>query len=308
MDSEENKDAEEMRKAMQGFGTDDKILIEIASKRTHKQRMKIRQAYKILFGRDLMDDLKSDLSGDYKKTMLALFTDPIEYDVESLYYAMKGLGTDEDTLIEILASRPGWYINKIKKKYKEKYNKELEDDVKGDTSGNFRNLLISLLQANRNTNQTPDKDECEKIANELYQAGEKKIGTDEPIFNKYFALYSPHELLVIAREYHKLTGNLLTKAIDKEFSGDIKKLLKTILYVQISPSEYFATRIRDAVHGIGTNEKILTRVIVTRCEIDLPIMKQYYKQLYGKDMIKDIEDDVSGDYKKLLIAICNQSN
>ena len=308
MDPEENKDAEEMRKAMQGLGTDDKILIEIASKRTHKQRMKIRQAYKILFGRDLMDDLKSDLSGDYKKTMLALFTDPIEYDVESLYYAMKGLGTDEDTLIEILASRPGWYINKIKKKYKEKYNKELEDDVKGDTSGNFRNLLISLLQANRSTNQTPDKDECEKIANELYQAGEKKIGTDEPIFNKYFALYSPHELLVIAREYHKLTGNLLTKAIDKEFSGDIKKLLKTILYVQISPSEYFATRIRDAVHGIGTNEKILTRVIVTRCEIDLPIMKQYYKQLYGKDMIKDIEDDVSGDYKKLLIAICNQSN
>ena len=308
MDSEENKDAEEMRKAMQGFGTDDKILIEIASKRTHKQRMKIRQAYKILFGRDLMDDLKSDLSGDYKKTMLALFTDPIEYDVESLYYAMKGLGTDEDTLIEILASRPGWYINKIKKKYKEKYNKELEDDVRGDTSGNFRNLLISLLQANRSTNQTPDKDECEKIANELYQAGEKKIGTDEPIFNKYFALYSPHELLVIAREYHKLTGNLLTKAIDKEFSGDIKKLLKTILYVQISPSEYFSTRIRDAVHGIGTNEKILTRVIVTRCEIDLPIMKQYYKQLYGKDMIKDIEDDVSGDYKKLLIAICNQSN
>ena len=164
------------------------------------------------------------------------------------------------------------------------------------------------MQANRSTNQTPDKDECEKIANELYQSGEKKIGTDEPILNKYFALYSPQELLVIAREYHKLTGNLLTKAIDKEFSGDIKKLLKTILYVQISPSEYFATRIRDAVHGIGTNEKILTRVIVTRCEIDLPIMKQYYKQLYGKDMMKDIEDDVSGDYKKLLIAICNQSN
>ena len=308
MDSQENKDAEALRKAMQGLGTDDKTLIEIAGKRTHKQRMKIRQAYKILFGRELMDDLQSDLSGNYRKTMLALFTDPIEYDVDSLYYAMKGLGTDEDTLIEILSSRPGWYINKIKKKYKEKYNKDLEEDIRGDTSGHFRNLLISLLQANRSTNQTPVKDECEKIANELYQAGEKRMGTDEPIFNKYFALSSPHELLVIAREYHKLTGNLLTKAIDKEFSGDIKKLLKTILYVQISPSEYFATRIRDAVHGLGTNEKILTRVIVTRCEIDLPIMKQYYKQLYGKDMMKDIEDDVSGDYKKLLIAICNQSN
>ena len=307
MDSEENQDAELMRKAMQGLGTDDKALIEIATKRNHKQRLKIRQAYKTMFGRDLMEDLKKDLSGNYQKTMLALFTEPIEYDVDCLKDAVKGLGTDEDCLIEILASRPGWYINKIKKKYKEKYKNELEEDIKGDTSGNFRKLLVSLLQCNRSTNQTPDIDECGKIANELYKAGEDKTGTDESTFRKYFALSSPHELLVISREYHKLTGNLLTKAVDKEFSGDIKKLLNTILYVQISPSEYFATRIREAVHGAGTNEKILTRVIVTRSEIDLPIMNQYYKQLYGKDMLKDIEDDVSGDYKKLLLALCNKA-
>ena len=306
MDSKEKKDADIMRKAMEGLGTDDKALIDITVNRTHRERMKIRKEYKSQYGRDLMEDLSSKLSGDYKTAMLALFTDPIEYDADSLYNAMKGLGTNEDTLIEILASRPGWYINKIKKKYKEKYKKELEDDVKGDTSGNFRQLLISLLQGKRSTNQTPDKDECEKIANELYKAGEQKLGTDEPVFNKYFALSSPHELLVISREYHKLTGNLLTKAIDKEFSGDIKKLLNAILYVQISPSEYFATRINNAVKGLGTNEAILTRIIVTRNEIDLPLMKQYYKQLYGKDMVKDIEDDVSGDYKKLLLALCNK--
>ncbi len=307
MDSEENKDAEQMRKAMEGVGTDEKALIEITIKRNNKQRLKIRQAYKAMYGRDLMDDLKSELSGDYRKTMLALFTDPIEYDADSLYEATKGLGTDEDTLIEILASRPGWYINRIKKKYKEKYKKELEEDVYGDTSGSFRKLLVSLIQGNRSTNQTPDKDECERIAKELYKAGEDKVGTDESVFNKYFSLSSPHELLVIAREYHKLSGNLLTKAIDKEFNGDTKKLLNAILYVQISPSEYFAKRIRDAVQGLGTNEKILTRVIVTRAEIDLPIMKQYYKQLYGKDMIKDIEDDVSGDYKRLLLGLINNN-
>ena len=123
MDSEDNKDAELMRKAMEGFGKDDKALIEITTQRNNKQRLKIRQAYKAIYGRDLMEDLKKELSGHYLKTMLALFTEPIEYDVDSLYTAMKGLGTDEDCLIEILASRPGWYINKIKKKYKEKYKK-----------------------------------------------------------------------------------------------------------------------------------------------------------------------------------------
>ena len=97
------------------------------------------------------------------------------------------------------------------------------------------------------------------------------------------------------------------KVIDSEFSGDIKKLIKTVLYANISPSEYFATRINNAVKGLGTNEKILNRVIVTRNEIDIPIIKQYYKLLYGKDMVEDIKDDVSGDYRNLLVALLNKS-
>ena len=305
MDSQENKDADALRNAMKGIGTDDKTLIDITGNRTHKQRMKIRQAYKSSYGRDLLADLKSECSGDYKDIMMALYTDPIEYDVDSIYNAIKGLGTDEDTIIEILASRPGWYLNKMKTKYTEKYKKDMEEHVKGDTSGDFKKLLVSLLQCKRSNNQVPDKDECEKIAKELFNAGEKKLGTDEPVFNKYFSISSPHELLAISREYHKLTGNLLTKAIDKEFSGDIKTLLKTILYVQISPSEYFATRIHDSIVGVGTKEKLLSRILVTRSEIDLPIIQQYYKQLYGKEMMKDIEGDVSGDYKKIILALCN---
>lgn len=299
------QDADALRKAMKGFGCDEKAIIEICIHRTNAQRLEIVKAYKAAYGRDLIADLKSECSGDYKNVMVALYTDPIEYDVDSIYNAIKGLGTDEDTIIEILASRPGWYINKMKAKYTEKYKKDMEEHVKGDTSGDFKKLLVSLLQCKRSTNQVPDKDECEKIAKELYNAGEKKLGTDEPVFNKYFSISSPHELLVISREYHKLTGNLLTKAIDKEFSGDLRKLLKTILYVQISPSEYFATRIHDSVKGMGTKEKLLSRILVTRAEIDLPIIQQYYKQLYAKEMMKDIEDDVSGDYKKILLTLCN---
>ena len=305
MNLREKKDAEIMRKAMEGSGTDEKSLINIAGKRTHKERMKIRHAYKAMFGKDLMLDLISDLSGDFKKLMLALFTDPVEYDADCIYRAIKGAGTDEETLIEIFASRPNWYLNKIKSIYNEKYKKDLEEHVRGDTSGDFRRLLVSLIQGKRSTNQYPDKDECAKIAKNLYEAGEKRLGTDEEVFNKIFALSSPHELIAISREYHKMTGNLVTTAIDHEFSGNINKLLKSILYANISPSEYFATRIHDAIDGIGTDENTLTRIMVTRAEIDLPKIKEYYNKLYGKDMLEDIKDDVSGDYKKLLIAIYN---
>lgn len=305
MNSQEKIDAEVINKAIEGNENIEKTFINIAGKRTHKERMKIRHEYKAMFGKDLMSDINSELSSNFKKVMLALFTDPVEYDVDSIYKAISGAGTDEDTLIEILASRPSWYLNKIKNLYKEKYNKDLEKDIIGDISGDFRKLCVSIIQGKRSTNQNPNTNECERLAKELYEAGEKQLGTDEPVFNKIFALSSPHELIMISKQYHKLTGNLLTKAIDREFSGNIKKLLKSILYALISPSEYFSTRIHDAVDGEGTNERILTRIIVTRAEIDLHKIKEYYNKLYGKNMMDDIRKDISGDYESIIIDLCN---
>ena len=111
------------------------------------------------------------------------------------------------------------------------------------------------------------------------------------------------ELCLIAKHYHKLTGRTILQAIEKEFSGDMKKLLTSIVYAIISPSEYFATRVNKAVKGWGTNDNLLIRVLVTRDEIDMPQIKQYYKQLYGKDMLADIKSDCGGDYQKLLIEL-----
>ena len=173
MNSQEKKDSEEIRKILEGKKADEKSLINIAGNRTHRERIKIRYEYKAMFGKDLMSDLNSKLYGNYSKTMLALFTDPVEFDVDSIYKAIKGAGTDEDTLIEIFASRPSWYLKKIKKKYNEKYERDLEEDVIGDASGPFKKLLVSLLQCKRSTNKNPDKEECKKLQKN-YMKQEKK--------------------------------------------------------------------------------------------------------------------------------------
>ena len=47
------------------------------------------------------------------------------------------------------------------------------------------------------------------------------------------------------------------------------------------------------------------RVLITRDEIDMPTIKQYYKQLYGKDMVTAIKNDISGDYQKLMVELCS---
>ena len=297
------QDADTLRKAMKGFGCDEKAIIEVCIHRTNAQRLEIVKAYKASYGRDLIADLKSELHGKFEDSMIALFTDPIEYDADELRKAMKGLGTNEDTLIEIIASRPPQVIQAIKAKFNEKYKRDLEADVKSETSGTLRKLLIALLQCGRSVNTNPNPSQCAQIADEIYKAGEAKLGTDESVFNKYFCTLSPHELALVSKEYHKLTGHTILQAIDKEFSGDAKKTLRTIVYATLSPSEYFATRVHDAVKGLGTKDHLLIRVIVSRSEIDLPQIKQYYKQLFGKDMYEDVKNDISGDYRALLLGI-----
>ena len=297
------KDAEALRNAMKGIGTDEAAIIKVIANRTNDQRQKIKLAYKTAYGRDLIDDLKSELRGKFEDAVLALFETPIDFDVRELNKAMKGAGTDEDTLIEIIASRPNWMLKKIKDRYKELYKKDLESAVSSEVRGDLKRLLVSLLQANRSETTKPSDSECEAKAKELFNAGEGKWGTDESTFNKIFTMSSPMELALIARHYHKLSGHTILQAISKEFSGDMKKLLNTIVYAIISPSEYFATRVNQAIKGWGTNDSLLIRVLVTRDEIDMPQIKQYYKQLYGKDMIADINSDCSGDYQKLLIYL-----
>ena len=297
-------DAEALRKAMKGFGTDEAALIKICANRTNAQRQKIKHDYKATFGRDLIADLKSELHGKFEDAMIALFTEPIEYDCDELRAAMKGVGTNEDTLIEIIASRSKSQIMAIKQKYKEKYNRDLEEDVRKETSGTLRHLLISLLQGSRREGPA-NANQMAAVAQEIYKAGEAKLGTDESVFNKYFCTLSPSELACMAQQYHKLTGHTILQAIDKEFHGDSKKALRTIVYATLSPSEYFATRVNDAIKGWGTKDHLLIRILITRDEIDMPQIKQYYKQLYGKDMVQAVKSDISGDYQKLMIELCD---
>ena len=211
-----------------------------------------------------------------------LFFEPIEYDADELRDAMKGAGTNEDTLIEIIASRPPNVLRQVKAKYQEKYKRDLEADIKKETHGTLEHLLISLLQCNRSTNPKPDVNRCAQIAQEIYQAGEAKLGTDESVFNKHFCALSPMELACVSQQYHKLTGHTILQAIDKEFSGDSKKALRTIIYATLSPSEYFATRVNDAIKGWGTKDHLLIRILKLICHRLNNIISNFMEKIWFK--------------------------
>ncbi|MCV4796485.1 hypothetical protein OFB84_31670, partial [Escherichia coli] len=87
---------------------------------------------------------------------------------------LKGAGTDEKVLTEIIASRTPEELRAIKQAYEEEYGSNLEDDVVGDTSGYYQRMLVVLLQANRDPDTAIDDAQVELDAQALFQAGELK--------------------------------------------------------------------------------------------------------------------------------------
>ncbi|VDK59920.1 unnamed protein product [Gongylonema pulchrum] len=55
--------------------------------------------------------------------------------------------------------------------------------------------------------------------------------------------------------------------------------------------------------GFGTHDKDLIRIIVSRSEVDLALIRQQYEQSYGKSLIDAIQSECSGAYSDTLVAI-----
>lgn len=302
------RDVEVLRKAMKGFGTDEQAIIELLGSRSNRQRVPLCKSFKTAYGKDLIKDLKSELSGNFEKLVLAMLKTPAEFDAYELYSAIKGAGTDEACLIEILSSRSNAEIKEINVVFKHEYKKSLEDMISGDTSGHFRRLLISLAQGNRDERETVDISMAKQDAQALYAAGENKLGTDESKFNAILCARSKPHLRAVFQEYQQMCGRDIEKSIDREMSGDLESGMVAVVKCIKNTPVYFAERLYKSMKGAGTKDRTLIRIMVTRSEVDMLDIRQEYVKKYGKSLYTHISGDTSGDYKKLLLKLCGGSD
>ena len=165
--------------------------------------------------------MKSETSGSFRNVLERLMMDPVELDCFELKQAVKGAGTNEEALIEILASRSNKRIQAINDTYQKSisylntkeilivfrivYSKALEKDVHSDTSGDFRSLLTALMQGERPKTKEVDMDEVRKDAQSLIDAGSKKFKGDDAGFNRLFRERSDLQLKLILEEFAKLS-------------------------------------------------------------------------------------------------------
>ncbi|EMP28769.1 Annexin A11 [Chelonia mydas] len=255
-------------------------------------------------GMDLIKDLKSELSGNFEKTVLAMLKTPVMYDVYEIKEAIKGAGTDEACLIEIMSSRSNEHIREISRTYKTEFKKTLEEAIRSDTSGHFQRLLISLSQGNRDESTNVDMSLVQRDVQELYAAGENRLGTDESKFNAILCTRSRAHLRAVFSEYQRMCNRDIEKSISREMSGDLESGMVAVVKCMKNTPAFFAERLHKAMKGAGTKDRTLIRIMVSRSEVDLLDIRTEYKRMYGKSLYTDITGDTSGDYRKILLKLC----
>ncbi|XP_067429981.1 annexin A3b [Thunnus thynnus] len=301
-------DVSALRKAIEGLGTTEKTLIEVLTTRSNAQRQLIAKAYEKATGRTLVADLEGDTHGDFEDLLVALVTPPAVFDCHEVMKAIKGAGTTECTLTEIFASRSNKQIKAMSEAYLAETGRLMIHDLKSEVSGDYGKALLTLAEGKRDETTNVDAAKAKADAKALYEAGEKKWGTDEDMFIDILCHRSIPQLRQTLVEYKNISKKTLQESIESEMSGDLEKLLVAVVKCVKNVPVYLAERLFKSMKGLGTTESTLTRILVSRSEIDLLDIRTEYKKLFGESLYSQLESEVSGSYGDTLKHLCGQDN
>nr|XP_046196083.1 annexin A2-like isoform X1 [Oncorhynchus gorbuscha]XP_046196084.1 annexin A2-like isoform X1 [Oncorhynchus gorbuscha]XP_046196085.1 annexin A2-like isoform X2 [Oncorhynchus gorbuscha]XP_046196087.1 annexin A2-like isoform X3 [Oncorhynchus gorbuscha] len=452
------KDAARIETAVKTKGVDELTIIDILTRRSYSQRREIAFEYEKRSKKDMITALKGALSGSLEAVILGLMKSTAQYDASEIKGSIKGLGTDEETLIEMVCSRSAEELVEIKRVYKELFKKELEKDVAGDTSGDFRSLLLALVQVGDTSgdfrslllalvqvgdtsgdfrslllalvqvgdtsgdfrslllalvqvgdtsgdfrslllalvqvgdtsgdfrslllalvqvgdtsgdfrslllalvqvgdtsgdfrslllalvqvgdtsgdfrslllalvqvgdtsgdfrslllalvqakrdepSNIVDYEKIDQDARALYEAGVKRKGTDVATWITIMSERSVPHLQKVFDRYKSYSPYDMQESIRKEVKGDLEKSFLTLVECFENKQQYFANRLGEAMKGKSAKEKVVTRIVVSRCEVDLMKIRTEFKKLNQKSLYQTIAEHTKGDYQKVLLSLC----
>ena len=264
-------------------------IVDLICKRTNSQRQKIKDAYYSSYGNDLIEELGAKLSGNIKDLILGLMMTPEDFDANEMYLSMKGLGTDELRLSEIIATRPSRHLLQVKERYPILHKETLDKDIIDDTSKCYQKILIAIIQGKRSDNPYPNTQKMKEIVEKLNGGEKGKLNEDSLV--QYFGSCSYGEICTICRLYEKTYKTSILEDIKNSVDSDAYDFCKMFLEYISDPGCFFAEKIHNF------KEKDLIRILISRSEVDMDEIRDAYKELYKTELIDDLKEKTEGDFQ-----------
>lgn len=290
---------------MKGFGTDEKALIAIMAKKDPIQMNTIRTQYDQRLMRKLIGDLEKETSGYFEKGLVAIARGPLIADCYTLMEAMKGMGTKEDAIDDVLVGRSNADINAIKTEYQKLFKRTLENDLRGDLSAGTEQMYMIIAAAKRNEDSAPViPQEIEQAVTELQNSLGGMIGKNTMQVCQLLFSKNDAQIRAISQSYQQRFQKSLDVVIKSKFSGHMEDALRLLISRANNRAEAEAVRLEESMAGLGTKDDLLVQRVV-RCHWDRSFMSAVsaaYKKKYNKDLVKRIEGETRGDYERLMVA------
>ncbi|XP_031288235.1 annexin D1-like [Pistacia vera] len=297
-----SEDCEQLRKAFAGWGTNEGLIISILAHRNAAQRKLIRQTYAETYGEDLLKALDKELSNDFERVVLLWTLDPAERDAFLANEATKRWTSSNQVLMEIACTRSSNQLLQARQAYHARYKKSLEEDVAHHTTGDFRKLLLPLVTSYRYEGDEVNMTLAKSEAKILHEKISKKAYTDEDLI-RILATRSKAQINATLNHYKNEFGNDINKDLKTDPKDEYLALLRATVKCLIRPERYFEKVLRLAINRQGTDEGALTRVVTTRAEIDMKVIKEEYQKRNSVPLDRAIVKDTTGDYEKILLAL-----
>ncbi|XP_078171047.1 annexin D3-like isoform X1 [Carex rostrata] len=299
------EDAQELKKAFDGLGTNEKVAIKILGRRTAEQRAEIRRTYAVLYKKSLLDRLQSELSGDFRKAMILWMMDPAERDAKLVHEALKKKGEKAMwVVIEVSCASTPDHLIAVRRIYRSLFFSSLEEDIASSSlyKEPLRGFLVRLVSSYRYTDDYVMSELAIFEASLLINAVKKRELHDED-FLRIITTRNKSQLKATFLHYKRLSGKSIDEDIDHHSSSQFANMMIRAIWCLASPEKHFAEVIRYSIEGLGTDEDTLTRAIVCRAEIDMKRIKEEYKATFKTTVTCDVIGDTSGDYKEILLTL-----
>merc|ERR1719268_532681 len=143
--------------------------------------------------------------------------------------------------------------------------------------------------------------DAETDAKVLYKAM-KGFGTDEDKIIGIVAYRSSAQLMEVEKKFKTMYGDDLKDWLEKELKGKLERVVLGRFY---RPRGYQAMVLRKAMAGMGTDEDALIDVICTKNKHEMEMVRRAYGSLYQRDLIKDLQSECSGDFKRIMVSLAS---
>ncbi|XP_027114142.1 annexin D3 [Coffea arabica] len=299
------EDCKTLKKAFQGWGTDEKAIIKVLGRRNASQRNNIRETFQQLYKKSLIDELVSELSGDFRKAVILWTYDPPERDArlvnEALKSRKKGI-REFQVIVEIACASSPHHLIAVRKAYFSLFDCSLEEHISSNVSLPIQKILVRFISSYRFNKEVVNSSVANSEAATLHDA----IKTGQLDHDDLVWILSTRNYFQL-RETFKCYKNKYGSSIEQDIMASGKGTLESILKVAIwcidAPEKHFAEVIRASIIGLGTDEDSLTRAIVTRAEIDMMKVRGEYFNMHKSSLDNAVIGDTSGHYKNFLMTL-----